>query len=284
MLPTLHTYLHLYLSRSTAHNAQCLRRVTRNRGARATRWPRASLIGRSSRLSPCSQLPPSHRKLNTTSTPRLCYAGMQTIGSVLTQRQTQLAEDTDGDALLLEQLKALSDWAHGSTSLAIKLSSPQERKNCMAVVRNFYNHVINEFPLPGEYAWDACNEKVKLTEASFDVFSLVGAAFCAEDDFREFSRQFLTRVLNICRVLEEWIDVQDTRTRPGYPTPRELYEKGELACIGLLRAWFGCLKAEVKDVRGWQVAKEIAAEWVTLIQGHHYSFPARVVLNIAQNS
>ena len=142
----------------------------------------------------------------------------------------------------------------------------------MVVVRHFYEHVIHSFPSPTEYPWDAIHEKIRLIEASFDVFSRVGAAFCAEEDFSQFAKKFFSRVYNICHALEGWIDVPNVVVEEGYPSPRELYEKGEQACIGLLRAWFGCVKLEQSTTRGWQVANDVVAECLAVCQGEQQIF------------
>lgn len=167
---------------------------------------------------------------------------------------------TEPPGHLFHQLGLLSDWANDRTALDNKLANPKERKKCMDLVQNFYEHVIHSFPSPGEYPWSAIHEKIRLIEASFDVFARVGTAFCAEKDFASFSKQFFVRVFNICRVLDYWIDVPNVSVPPGYPTPRELHAKGERACIGLLRAWFGCLQVEDSGLCGWQAAKEIVVE------------------------
>ncbi|KAJ3556801.1 hypothetical protein NM688_g1817 [Phlebia brevispora] len=167
---------------------------------------------------------------------------------------------------LFEQLEALAEWANDRNPPAVKLCNEFDRNNCMVVLRNFYEHVIQSFPLPQEYPWVTIYEKIKLIEASFDVFPLVGAAFCAEHDFSDFSKRFFLRVFRICHVLDAWIDVPGVSAQDGYPTPRDLYEKGVQACIGLLRAWFESVKTEKSGLRGWQVAKEMTTELLALCQ------------------
>ena len=178
--------------------------------------------------------------------------------------------DNDASKRLSSQLKALTDWANDiQVPLDLKLSNRIERSNCLDVVRTFYNHVLQSFPSPSEYTWAALHEKITLIDASFAVFSRVGAAFCSADDFAAFSKDFWRHILGICCVLEQWIDHQDVTTDADCPTPRELYEKGESACVGLLRTWFGRMQTETSGVRGWQVAKEIVEECLSLCHGKY---------------
>ena len=170
---------------------------------------------------------------------------------------------------LLGQLHELAKWVHDTddSPLAIKLAKKGNRKHCMDMLDGFYEHVLQSFPSPREYPWPVIHEKIKLIEASFDVFALIGSVFCDADNFSTFSRQLFTRLLNICHVLEEWLDVIDVSVEPGDPTPRDLNEKGERACAGLLRSWLGCMKMEKNGLRGWQVAKEMMMECVASCRG-----------------
>lgn len=185
---------------------------------------------------------------------------------------------------LYEQLEALSEWANDGKQLLVKLSNESDRTNCMNVMRNFYDHVIYSFPSAEQYPWETIHERIKFINTSFDVFPFVGAAFCAENDFQDFSKLFFSRVLGVCHVLESWIDVPDVPNQDGYPTPMQLHDKGERACIGLLRAWLGCLSTEKSGLRGWEVAKDIATQCITLCQGEWRDLPKFHVLLCSQRS
>ncbi|KAF7789400.1 hypothetical protein EIP86_000344 [Pleurotus ostreatoroseus] len=183
----------------------------------------------------------------------------------LTQPHLESAEDELPNNLF-QQLTALSEWANDQRPSIVKLSNESDRTNCMAVVRNFYEHVIRSFPSPQDYTWHAIQEKIQLVEASFKVFPLVAAAFCAESDFSTFAKQFFVRVFVICHILDQWVDVSQITEEAGLLSPGDLYNRAVDACTGLLRAWFCSVKVEKTGLRGWQVAKEIATELLALCE------------------
>lgn len=191
---------------------------------------------------------------------------MSELTSILTQQPVFSHPETPGH--LFEQLDALTKWVNDEREpLLTKLARESDQEKCMVVLQEFYEHIIHSFPSPQEFPWPAIHEKIKLIEASFDVFALVGVAFCDAEDFPSFSRLFFLRVFSICHVLEGWIDTPDVSVEPGDPTPRELYIKGEQACVGLLRAWLGSMRTTKHGLRGWQVAQEMITECITSCQG-----------------
>lgn len=193
---------------------------------------------------------------------------VKVIMSQMTSRMTQQPVTSETSGHLLQQLDALKEWFNNEREpLAVKLSSKADRDSCMAVLKEFYEHVIQFFPSPQEYPWRVYHEQIKLMEASFDVFALVGVAFCYTEDFHTFSKLFFIRVLDICHVLDGWLDAPDVSVEPGVPTPKELYLKGEQACVGLLRAWLGSLQMGPCGFWGWQVAREILMEHIAFCQG-----------------
>ena len=181
-------------------------------------------------------------------------------------------------------LKTLHDWNHDPTPIPLRLTTPKQRHKFMNDIKTIHTAVLDDLPPPGLCTWDGCYTRSKLIDAAVDAISPAGGVFCEEDDFREYSRTFLTRIVDICRILDEWTDVQDTRTRPDGLTPRQLSEKVESSCSRLMRTWFSRMMPEGKSAPGWQVAKEIAVEWIALVHGQPHSIFPYVELNVLQSS
>ncbi len=169
--------------------------------------------------------------------------------------------DHESPLHLLEEIKLASGAL--KDGLTVKLSDESTRKEYVKFVKTLSEHVICSLYPPHEYSWSAIHEKIKLTEATCEVIGLVGTAFCSEPDFVDIAKVLFCRLFDVCRVLDTWVDVPDVPVEDGYPTPEELRQKTEDACIGLLRAW----GEDVSDVYAWKVLKEIAMEYMALCDG-----------------
>ena len=173
-------------------------------------------------------------------------------------------------AHLLEFLQNLSDQFASENSQ----TSEDYRDACLHLIKSLNDYLLKRFPSPLEYIWSTLHERTKLTEVTLEFIpratSRVGDIFHNKD---ELAKSLVLRLLDVCHVLDAWLDVPDIPIEDGYSSPSTLRVKAVKAVIAVLH----CLGNNVKrdneneggNLAGWEVLRSLADECIEACAGEH---------------
>jgi serine/threonine-protein kinase ATR len=129
------------------------------------------------------------------------------------------------------------------------------------------------FPLPGSISWNATREKITILET---VLEFIYRAALHVDGLlsgkRDAVNTVVVRLLNICNVLDVWLDGQ-VEVEDGLPSPTTLREQAFKALVAFLRSLGGSITrpAQQEEPR-WKVLRILLAECTELVFGVFVNF------------
>ena len=169
-------------------------------------------------------------------------------------------------AQFLEFLRSLITQYLGDTSLRILSSA---KAAWITIVDGLTDHFLGSFPLPDIVTWETMREKVEMTEATLEVirrvFMRVEGIY---NDSEILVRKMFVRLLDLCRILDVWVDVG---ILPGAPvfTPGYIREKALGLLVFLLRGLGDNIPApsDHQSQPSWKTLREILKECVDVCHG-----------------
>ncbi|KAI0092138.1 hypothetical protein BDY19DRAFT_928481 [Irpex rosettiformis] len=164
---------------------------------------------------------------------------------------------------LLEYLQNLSDqFASGNAQ-----TSEDYRDECLHLIKSLNNYLLKRFPSPHEYVWSTLHERTKLTEVTLEF--IPRATLCVGDIFHgkdSFAKSLVLRLLDVCHVLDVWLDVPDIPIEDGYSPPSVLRSKAVEAIVAVLRCLGNSVKRENENEGdnppGWEMMRSLANECI----------------------
>ena len=151
--------------------------------------------------------------------------------------------------------------------------NPQDRiadadKGWDTVILGLSDNFCASFLLPGSITWNALKEKVTILETALEAIYLaslhVDGIFSGK---RDGVGVLIVRLLNICNVLDVWLDSQ-VEIEDDLPSPVTLREKAFKALIEVLRSLGGNVtRVEQPGEPRWKILRSLLSECIELVSG-----------------
>ncbi|KAJ3516810.1 hypothetical protein NLJ89_g892 [Agrocybe chaxingu] len=131
----------------------------------------------------------------------------------------------------------------------------------MTIVNGLTDHFLSSFPLPDIVSWNAMQERVEVVEVTLEaikrVFERVEGIF---NDSEELVRKLFARLLDLCRVLDLWIEPEIVFEEAMF-SPAHMKEKASLLLIAVLRGLGDNAPAPSEQhPPSWKVLREVLVE------------------------
>ncbi len=173
-------------------------------------------------------------------------------------------------AHLLEFLQNLSDQFASDNAQ----TSEDYREACLHLIKSLNDHLLKRFPPPHEYIWSTLHERTKLTEVTLEFIPRatlhVGDIFHGKDSF---AKSLVLRLLDVCHVLDTWLDVPDISDEDGYSTPSTLRRKAVNAIVAVLQCLGNSVKRDNENdgsnPAGWELLRSLTSECIEACTGEY---------------
>ncbi|KAF8622078.1 hypothetical protein AX15_007222 [Amanita polypyramis BW_CC] len=139
-------------------------------------------------------------------------------------------------------------------------------KEWNTIILGFSDNFFTSFPLPASIQWNAIKDKIIILYATLEVIHLaaqrVDGLFSGR---RDSVCNFFTRLLNLCNVLDVWLDCE-VEVEDGIPTPSMLRDRSFQALVEVLRCLGGrVLITKPSEEPCWKFLRDLLNECADLV-------------------
>ena len=176
--------------------------------------------------------------------------------------QTSLPNPTVGVVQFQQHLRSLVTQTFSGN----RIPDPERQWNAM--ILGLSDNFCASFLLPGSITWNALKEKITILETTLEAIYLaslhIDGIFSGK---RDRVGVLVVRLLNICNVLDVWLDSQ-VEIEDSFPSPATLREKAFKALVEVLRSLGGNVtRVEQPEEPRWKILRSLLSECIELVSG-----------------